>query len=568
MSIELSDAQLWQAVITGDTQAFERVVERYQGVVSAIAYSRLGSLETSQDVAQETFWVAWSSRAQLRDMDRLAAWLCGIARNLSHQQSRKSSPTNITGIDQQAELAGESDPLEQSIASEQASIVWHAVHDLPEHYRECMVLYYRQEHSISQVAAALELSEDAVKQRLSRARTMLRDELTGLIEETLVRSRPGKSFTAKVMSGLVAMGVVSQASKTAVAGTASVIGGSLLGKAAGGGTATFFTGSVLGLLGGIAGGLGGLGGAWIGTHLPAELAPTETERQLLKVRGRETFRIALIYTVVIIASVVIFQLWIRNVVLYLAIFAITQIVFFIVIALKAIQIQKEIKAIREKFKPEDDPNTSTLRQRFPILNRKYRGRKFTSQWTFGGWPLVDIQFSDPTTNGTMPLNSTARGWIAIGDRAVGLIAIGGIAVGGVAFGGLAVGGFAFGGGAIGVLSIGGGALGVIALGGGAIGWQAAGGVALAINKAFGGAAIAWHFAAGGYALAHDLATGGGGGAAAFNTPEAKQLMEEFWMKRAMDNFKSYFWPFIIVYSIFITSMSKLCYVRVKSEGST
>ena len=53
------DERSWRRVLDGDTQEFERVVERHQNAVSAVAYGILGDFAACQDVTQETFWQAW-----------------------------------------------------------------------------------------------------------------------------------------------------------------------------------------------------------------------------------------------------------------------------------------------------------------------------------------------------------------------------------------------------------------------------------------------------------------------------------------------------------------------------
>ena len=69
-------------------------------------------------------------------------------------------------------------------------------------YREPLVLFYREHQSIENVALALELSEDAVKQRLSRGRKLLEQEVTSFVAGALQRTTPGKAFTVAVLAAL------------------------------------------------------------------------------------------------------------------------------------------------------------------------------------------------------------------------------------------------------------------------------------------------------------------------------------------------------------------------------
>jgi RNA polymerase sigma factor (sigma-70 family) len=86
-----SDAELLEASRRGERDAFGALIERYQGVVSAVSYSRTGDHALGEDVAQETFIAAWRQLGQLREPGRLRSWLCGIARNLARKARRRSA---------------------------------------------------------------------------------------------------------------------------------------------------------------------------------------------------------------------------------------------------------------------------------------------------------------------------------------------------------------------------------------------------------------------------------------------------------------------------------------------
>ncbi len=213
-----SDSSLWQLVCRGSASAFEVLVRRYQSLVCSVAYSACGDLALSEDVAQETFWTAWRQRSSLEQPDRLKAWLCGIARNLAKNARRKASRPVESAETQDvlSELStDEPGPAEEAVSREEESLVWQALERIPEAYREPLILFYREDRSVAEVAGALVLSEDAVKQRLSRGRGMLREQVAELVEGGLRRSRPGRRFTVAVMAGLAANAA---GAKTALAG--------------------------------------------------------------------------------------------------------------------------------------------------------------------------------------------------------------------------------------------------------------------------------------------------------------------------------------------------------------
>lgn len=203
---DTDDAALVQASRAGDRQAFGRIVARYQTLVCSLAYSATGSIARSQDIAQETFVAAWQRLSSLREPGRLRAWLCGIARNLSRNSVRRSGRQPVDQAEPLAVAetlaAPDAAPPQQAISHEEEAILWRALAEIPETYREPMILFYRQQQSVEAVARALELSEDAVKQRLSRGRVLLQEQVAAFVEGTLARTRPDRAFTTQVMSAL------------------------------------------------------------------------------------------------------------------------------------------------------------------------------------------------------------------------------------------------------------------------------------------------------------------------------------------------------------------------------
>ena len=119
-------------------------------------------------------------------------------------------------------------PSDQTISKEETAILWRSLERIPETYREALVLFYREHQSVERVAEVLDLSEDAVKQRLSRGRKLLQEEFLAFVQGALERTNPGQLFTLSVVSALPHFTVA--ATSSAVAGTA--LKGSAAGKVA------------------------------------------------------------------------------------------------------------------------------------------------------------------------------------------------------------------------------------------------------------------------------------------------------------------------------------------------
>ncbi|MCP4259722.1 MAG: sigma-70 family RNA polymerase sigma factor [Planctomycetes bacterium] len=211
--ISHNETELLTSSRNGDTAAFEAIVKKYQSFICAITFSATGDVGKSEVLAQETFISAWEDLAKLKDLNKFQGWLSGITRNViknSFKSRQKDLISKATPIDQLKD-AGTSDsgPVERVITKEQQDVVRHALQQIPEQYREPLVLFYRQEQSVQTVAEQLDLSEEAVKQRLSRGRKLLKEKFAAIVETTITRTGPGKAFTAAVstsIAGIVVKG--------------------------------------------------------------------------------------------------------------------------------------------------------------------------------------------------------------------------------------------------------------------------------------------------------------------------------------------------------------------------
>ncbi len=201
-----SDAELVSRTLAGDRDAFNLIVSRYQILICSLAYSRIGRLGQSEDVAQETFITAWKHLRLLREPEKLRAWLCGILRNRTRKclyREGREPLHNAEPLELAEESpAGEALPSEQTIGREEEAILWRALEKIPELYREPLILFYREHQSIEHVAVELELSEDAVKQRLSRGRKLLQEEVQSFVESALRRTAPTGAFSSSVLAAL------------------------------------------------------------------------------------------------------------------------------------------------------------------------------------------------------------------------------------------------------------------------------------------------------------------------------------------------------------------------------
>ena len=206
-----NEIELLKASIKGNTSAFETIVKKYQSLVCAITFSAIPDVEKSEDLAQETFLHAWNNLSQLKDLNKFRSWLIRITRNIITDSLRKQKRDLIkkTGSIEEIDYkrAKKSEPDREALIKEQQVIVQSALIEIPEKYREPLVLFYRQEKSVKNIAEQLELSEETVKQHLSRGRKLLRKQVAAIVERTISQSGPTNVFTSAVMVSIISMAV-------------------------------------------------------------------------------------------------------------------------------------------------------------------------------------------------------------------------------------------------------------------------------------------------------------------------------------------------------------------------
>lgn len=200
MAMAMTDGELLELCRRGEHAAFGALVERYQAVVCAVSYSATRDQALSEDVAQETFLAAWKQLDQLREPSRLRGWLCGIARNLARKARARHDREPATD-DALALAAASGNPFDAVSEAQASRVVAAALAEVPETYRDVLVLYYREQRSARDVAAALGLTEAAVMQRLARGRQHLAAGVTALVETSLQRL-PRRNLAAAVLSAL------------------------------------------------------------------------------------------------------------------------------------------------------------------------------------------------------------------------------------------------------------------------------------------------------------------------------------------------------------------------------
>lgn len=173
-------SQLVEQAVGGNRDAFAELVRRYRGLVFSICFRRTGNWADSEDLTQEVFIAAHRGLASLKEPEKLAAWLRGVADNVCKMHWRKQ-PCGLVPL-------GEEEPASEARSGharslELADVLHRALSEIPETGREVVSLHYLGGYSYAEISALCGLSENTVRSRLHEARRQLKTRLLRTVEE-------------------------------------------------------------------------------------------------------------------------------------------------------------------------------------------------------------------------------------------------------------------------------------------------------------------------------------------------------------------------------------------------
>jgi RNA polymerase sigma-70 factor (ECF subfamily) len=178
------DAQLVEAALAGDRDAFGDLVQRYQDRLFNTLLRVVGSHEDAADAVQDAFVQAYTKLESFRGASQFYTWLYRIAMNMALSRQRRRRPA--ASVEHAKEVAGEEPldaaegPEETVLSQERVEHVQAALDDLGEQHRKILVLREIEGCSYEAIAEILELPVGTVRSRLFRARVQLKERLTGV----------------------------------------------------------------------------------------------------------------------------------------------------------------------------------------------------------------------------------------------------------------------------------------------------------------------------------------------------------------------------------------------------
>ncbi|MDH2444261.1 RNA polymerase sigma factor [Amnibacterium sp. CER49] len=174
MDAEPTDRALLAATGPGAQAHFARVLRRHSGVLYAVAYRQIESVPDAEELVQDAFVLLWRKRARLGLVgDSALPWLIVTVKHLAANRRRANQRRGRHETSAPEVLSAADEP-----AGEVRDLLDRAFARLPAMDAEIARLCLAEDLSYAEAAERLGLTEGAVRNRLSRARARLRDDLT------------------------------------------------------------------------------------------------------------------------------------------------------------------------------------------------------------------------------------------------------------------------------------------------------------------------------------------------------------------------------------------------------
>jgi RNA polymerase sigma-70 factor (ECF subfamily) len=184
------DQDLIAGTLRGETGAFGQLVGRYQNRLFNSLTRMTGSVEDAEDIAQEAFVHAFQKLHTFRGGSRFYSWLFRIALNaaVTLHRKRDKATASVEAVREQvgfepADIRPNSTPQAPLEASERQALVQRALRELPEDFRQVLVLREMDEMSYEEISEIVDCPIGTVRSRIHRARQELRDRLAALLRE-------------------------------------------------------------------------------------------------------------------------------------------------------------------------------------------------------------------------------------------------------------------------------------------------------------------------------------------------------------------------------------------------
>ncbi len=182
--LQLNDKLTVQQVLSGQTQVYGDLVERYWKLALATAYTKCHNPATAEDIAQDSFIKAYQHLATLRNPSQFVGWLMKIIHQecISHHRQKKptiSIDSNSIG-NLHSVFVTKTNP---GLTREQIDFVHQAIQKLPWNLQRVVIMRFMGGLPLKEIAKQIEIKYGTVRVWLHRAYKLLKEDLAPILEE-------------------------------------------------------------------------------------------------------------------------------------------------------------------------------------------------------------------------------------------------------------------------------------------------------------------------------------------------------------------------------------------------
>ena len=176
-SLETPDIELVNRCINGDNNAFSVLVERYKRLIFNVVYNMINNRDEINDIAQEIFIRIYKSLDRYNSEFKFSTWIVKISTNYCLDVLRKKRIDSMPIDEAVGVLSPEDTPEASFIKRERSERINDELSKLPEKYRVPLLLFHKNGLSYEEMSQVLNEPMSIIKNRLYRARLILREKL-------------------------------------------------------------------------------------------------------------------------------------------------------------------------------------------------------------------------------------------------------------------------------------------------------------------------------------------------------------------------------------------------------
>lgn len=170
------DIKLVKAVLNGNTDSFNIIVNKYESMILKFVYNMLRDREASEDISQEVFITVYNKLYMYNTSYKFSNWILQIARNKCIDYIRKYKRVYESNLEDIKELASsEMSPEQTAEFKETKEAVLDFIKDLNDIDRQLIILRYTQDLTFYDIGEILNISESAVKRRYYKLRDKFKE---------------------------------------------------------------------------------------------------------------------------------------------------------------------------------------------------------------------------------------------------------------------------------------------------------------------------------------------------------------------------------------------------------